>query len=166
MRVFSTLLLLSLPAASIPARAIAAEQSSIASSVRAGERVRITKGRVGSVAALIGIFRAAGPESIEVSQSDPHGGAETRLSIPIDDLATIEVSRGRTHQTLAGILVGFLAGAAVTAAIFASASNSGSEIPPVGALIYPVAGALAGGMVGGGVGSDRWEKVWAQPAKP
>lgn len=159
MRVFSTLILLSLPAASV-----AAEQGPIASSVHAGERVRITVHGGANATQVVGVYRAGGAESLEVGQPDPHGGPEMRRAFPVDSLVSVEVSRGRTHNTLAGFLVGFLAGAAVSLPTLSN--NNNSEIPPVGIWIYPVAFGLAGGLVGSGLGSERWEKVWDGPARP
>jgi len=124
--------------------------------------VRITKRGASHVDPLIGIYRAATAQTVEVSQPDPHGGPEKRISIQIDDLASIEVSRGRSHHTLAGLLVGFLAGGAILAA----AISSSGDLAPIGAFVFPVAGALAGGLVGSGLGSERWEKVWNRPAEP
>jgi hypothetical protein len=161
-RFLPTLMLLSLPAASLPAASIAAEQSSIASLVQAGKRVRVTMRIPANADPLIGTFRAATAESVEVSQPDPHGGPKRRLSIPVDDLASIEVSRGRTHHTLAGSLVGILAGAAAAHAF----SSGGDEMSGFVIVFLVPMGALTGAFVGSGIGTERWEKVWEQPAHP
>jgi len=124
--------------------------------------VRITKRGASKAEPVVGIYLSASAQTVEVSQPDSYGGPEKRISVPIDDLASIEVSRGRSHHTLAGLLVGFLAGGAILAA----AISSSGDLAPIGAFVFPVAGALAGGLVGSGLGSERWEKVWNRPAEP
>lgn len=160
--IISTLALLSLALLSLPVAAIADQNSSIGLKLRPGERVRITKRGATNSNPLIGIYRSATAESVEVSQHDTKAGLDTRLSVPIDELTRIEVSRRRKHHVLPGILVGFLAGVAIAV----SGSSNDSEIPNLGLLIFPPVGALAGALVGSGIVSERWEIVWERPAGP
>lgn len=154
--IISTLALLSLPPA-----AIADQNRSIELKLRPGERVRITKRNAAKADPLIGIYRSATAESVEVIQHDTKAGLDTRLSVPIDDVAWIEVSRGRTHHTLAGALVGILAGGAATLA----GLSKDNEMSGFVVVVFVPVGAITGAFVGSGIVSDKWEKVWEQPHK-
>jgi hypothetical protein len=147
---------------SLSAAAIAYGNDSTPFRLKAGDRVRLTKVGAANAEPLIGVYRSATAETVEVSQPDPHGGPQRRLSIPVDDLASIEVSRGRSHHTVAGICLGILAGVAAAAA-FASGDD---EMAGFSVVLFVPVGALTGAFVGGGIGSEHREKIWERPAAP
>ena len=124
--------------------------------VEPGARVRVTApsaspGRLeGTVVTLTG-------EDIVVDQ---RGGDQ--VTIPLQSVTLLEVSRGRKSKLLLGLGLGFVGGAGAGAAIIPE--RCGLDFPEagcraVGATVGAVGGALFGAIVGALIKTERWEEV-------
>lgn len=104
------------------------------------------------------VGRLAGWEAASLRVEEPKLGL---ITIPRNQLASLEVQRGEKKHTLAGALIGAAAGAAIGFAIGSSLDDdfcwpcSVAFTTPVGAVV----GGGAGALVGSRIRTDRWEPV-------
>jgi hypothetical protein len=98
----------------------------------------------------------------------PAHGADT-LHIAIARITRLDVSRGWTSHTRAGIRYGVVLGALTGAAVAITKCEGGSckpetlDLTPaaavLGAALGAGAGAIVGGLLGAASSGDRWEQV-------
>ncbi len=85
------------------------------------------------------------------------------LDVPLTSVTELEVYRGKKGHTTELVLLGFLAGAGIGAAVAASDCAGGSQYasvcPAAGAAMGGLAGLFVGGITAEFIKSDRWEKV-------
>ncbi len=133
----------------VPVAAISAQEPP---QVEPGARVRVTAAD-NAIRNRVGTLRVLNADSIVL---------EDGLMLPLASVTRLEVSR-RTANVTPGVVVGFLAGAAIGAVWGASATRGIEEgataITLLAAGIGSVVGAGIGGIVGLGIRTDRWEEV-------
>jgi len=130
-----------------------------------GSRIRITELAAGGSGRRSGTVVTAGADTV-VLRLDRGGETATFFLVKISEL---EVSRGRTGHTAAGVGLGFLAGVGTGALVGALACGSegcysGDDemtgpVIAVAAGIGSVVGMVVGGVVGAGPKTDSWEAV-------
>jgi hypothetical protein len=147
----STLLVTSLAIA--PLAAVASQEPAV---INPGDRVRVTAPSVLG-GPFAGTVLTRDPDSLVVQ-----GGTETRR-LPLASITRLDLSRGRKSHTLLGAGVGFLVGAGVGGALFASDPYSCDEVHSacivLGAVALGAAGALVGAVTGALVRTERWAEV-------
>ncbi len=141
----------------------------------AGERVRFV--RRDHVATTTATVVETGPGWIVAR---PKGGDPVRL--PLDDLARLEVARGRRSVAKEGALIGFLSGAAAggwygftvlcidaapsdRAAFSPSGDycNTNAALGLVSAAVVGAGTAIVGAITGALIKTDRWQRVPTRP---
>jgi hypothetical protein len=126
--------------------------------IEPGERVRVT-------APDFGLQKSVGT-CLSLSQGvmafEPAGSSQ--LTIPTGSMTGLEISRGRKSNTLKGLGLGFLGGAALGAVIGLLVDEHGNDLAPwnaavVGAAVFGAGGAVVGAGIGTAIKTDRWEEV-------
>lgn len=147
--------ILLLSAALVSFSSAAGAQGSL-SELTSGTRVRIrapgaTEGN------LIGTIAAAGGDSLTITR----GKANRNLTLHLDDIASIDRSRGRDHALGAvigaggGAIVGVILGA-VCVSVCAKKNSSDANLAPIGGFVI---GVPAGAVLGALVGLERWQRL-------
>ena len=145
--------------------------------VRPGERVRVTHQPICPAGTIclgpsprrrsVGTFLAWKADSLVIQSNGD------TLSVPVNLVTRLDVSRGRNTNTGEGAGIGFLLGAVVGAVIgLASYEECESQgafscLGPDGPEIYALAGAIIGGLgglvagalIGSATETDRWQEV-------
>ena len=90
----------------------------------------------------------------------------TSLTIPLASVRRLEVSRGQTRRarrTIAGGVIGLVAGSFIGGVIMAKATECNCEESGIGVLLGVPVGAAVGLLAGGGIGyamaPHRWESI-------
>jgi hypothetical protein len=147
------LLVLAALSASFPAGLLA---QTAESPVPLDSRVRVTT-RSAPGLESVGALAAWDGTSLELSGSDFE--LET---IPLSDLATLEISRGKKGHWVRGTLIGTAIG--ITAGLI-SAQNSNTDNPfepladATGVILSALSGMVLGAAVGGLIKTEKWEDV-------
>ena len=145
--------------------------------VRPGERVRVTHQPICPAGTIclgpsprqrsVGTFLAWKADSLVVQSNGD------TLSVPVNLVTRLDVSRGRNTNTTEGAGIGFLLGGFVGAVIgltsyekcesqgaFSCIGPGGPEIYALGAaVIGGLGGVVVGALIGSAIESERWEEV-------
>lgn len=104
----------------------------------------------------VGWLRAWDGSALLLEREDGHD-----RSIPLSDVARLELSEGTHGHTVTGLLIGFGVGLA-TSAIFAATTETdydfGYEML-MGTIVFAVPATGVGALVGALIRTERWEEV-------
>ena len=144
-----------------PALAAAGDPLTLADLSR-GDRVRLRLAGEGKV--VRGTVDAAGPREIVVR---PRDSAQAPLHLAPQQMASLEVVRGRRSHWGAGAIVGFVPGALLGVAVAANRECDPDCDHTGAALGYGLVGgavtAAAGALIGLAIRTDRWVPVREGP---
>ena len=146
---------------SITAASLLAQERPLPPPIPIDSRVRATTSDA-PAAEYVGALSSWKQESLSISRP----GCDLQ-TIPLSDLAKLEISRGRSGNWRKGGLIGLgigLAGGVIAAAFAVDAANEeDNPFAPLAWLFFPAAGTVAGGALGAGVGAlvrnEKWETV-------
>jgi len=153
----------------LPAARLSAQQSPLWRELVPGERVRIdAPGILAGRLATTVVSRAG--DSVKVRARERHSTVpgEERLdylTLPLEGITSVEVSRGRSH--LLGATVGAVSGALVVVALVAlenerldaCALNCPDQARAKRLIKGADVGAVAGGLLGLLIGRERWRRA-------
>ena len=88
----------------------------------------------------------------------PDSTSERTLSLQVMPETRVWESRGHHGHGWLGAGLGFVVGGGIAALIF-SANEDDYEAPPIGLVVYPLAGVFTGALVGSGIKTEKWREV-------
>lgn len=146
---------------SISAAPLLAQERPLPPPIPLDSRVRATTSDA-PASEYVGALSSWNEESLSISR--PGYDLQT---IPLSDLAELEISRGKSGNWRKGGLIGLGIGLAggVIAAAFAvdAAEEEDNPFAPLAWIFFPAAGTVAGGALGAGAGAlvrtEKWETV-------
>ena len=143
---------------------VAAEDNLTLADLSRGDQVRLRLASGGK--SVRGTLDAAGPDEIVLRPRDP---AQPLLRVPSQQLAKLEVVRGRRSHWVRGAVIGFVPGALFMGAAVLALSDCYRDCDETGeVLAYGLAGGAITGAVGALIGlavkTDRW--VLVQDRRP
>lgn len=106
---------------------------------------------------IVGTIAAYGGDSLTITR----GKANRNLTLHLDDIASIDRSRGRDHALGAvigaagGAIVGVILGV-VCVSVCPKKNSSDANLAPIGGFVI---GVPAGAVLGALVGLERWQRV-------
>ena len=134
----------------------------LAQSMEIGDRVRV---HVSSGDRYTGNVTAIDTESLQLDLSP--GASLELVDVDKADLDGLEISRGRSRKTLAGLGLGIVFGAGTGALIAHAETNddgcfdeaTNGDCVKMGAVAGAVVGGVLGALIGTIIRTDRWEVV-------
>ena len=137
----------------------AADDSVTLAELARGDQVRLRLSSGGK--SVRGSLDAVGPDEVVVRPTDP---AQPLLRVPSQQLAKLEVVRGRRSHWVRGAVIGFVPGALFMGAAVLAMSECYRDCDETGeVLAYGLAGGAITGAVGALIGlavkTDRWVVV-------
>lgn len=121
-----------------------------------GSRIRLLSSALGSQP-VRGTVADVGADRLTIRTD-----SQEQLVVPRSSIGRLDISTGQHRQTIRGILIGTVAGAALSVVLpkcVNEGCSSGASFDSTFAVLYAFGGAMCGGLIGTAIKTEGWRAV-------